>query len=80
MATVTLQVVVGANTYTTSKTLPDAHMARLATAIRRNYGAELTDAEVVERWALLLWAESIQMVRRDEEVAAAAARTPITFT
>jgi hypothetical protein len=81
MATLTLQVVVGANTYTNTKTVSNADAARLANALRVAYNQpSATDAQAMTLWAGAVFDQAKTIVRDAEGNAAKAAVVDIALT
>lgn len=81
MATVTIQIVAGAQTYTNTRTITSAHLLRFIEAYKRvldtpsSPSSGLTDEQVVNRWANDVFASARELVLQQETQVAVEAST-----
>lgn len=86
MATIKIEIVAGANTYTRTKTITAAHLVRWVAAkrIQLNMTGAQTDAQVAAAWADVIFEAERQSVKGIEDQAAVdtakAGVTPIELT
>lgn len=81
MATITIQVVAGAQTYTSTRTVSGPHLVRFIAAYKRfldapaSPSAGLTDSQVVNSWASNVFSSVRDLVLQQETQAAIQAST-----
>lgn len=80
MATISIEVVAGAQTFTHTRTVSAAHLTRLVSAYRALLNMpSATDEEVVQAWAQGIFSGTVANVKRSEkDVAAASASDAIS--
>lgn len=71
MATIKIEIVAGANTYSKTKTVSGADLVRLIDACKTHFGMpDATDADVADAWINALYSYTKGLVKGVEDAAA----------
>lgn len=82
MATVLIEVVAGGETMSRLRNVTGQHLVEFVSALRQTYrlSAGLTDVQVLEFWADMIFIDAKALTRVAKNAAATAAVTDIEFT